>query len=538
MKYVLLLAVLCFGSAFSFDGCSLCTEIVQTAAGLLDEEEPVIAQKLHMVCNELGPLATICNSVVDSYLPQIIKWLEDGTHEKEICQKIGLCSSRAANLDSCSMCTTVVHYVSGMLGMEEPVIEAEVNKLCDALGPFAGTCKTVVDGYLKQIIQWLEDGTHEKEICQRIGLCTGKRGNSMLPLRVEAKISNGACSICKDIVGVVASLLDQTLPVIEAEVDKLCEDMGPVSSICKMIVNHYLEEIIDWLNKGTSVDEVCDKIGLCSTRKQTAVVAPKKYVHATPKGECSICTTIVGIVANLLDESEPEIEAEVDKACEELGPVASICKMLVSEYLPKVIKWLEDGESEKEVCSKLGLCATIMIEQQQRQNFDECNLCVTLVHTAKGMLDKPIDEIKKKMDEMCDQEAGGLAFMCKALVDQFAETVIKLLQDGVDEKQICVKIGMCSGQFSRAGRVLDPRVGGCDLCLMVAKTVSGLLHMEEPQIKAELDALCSKLGGFSGVCQTFVDKELDSVITWLQDGDNEKMVCQKLKLCSAKFIRN
>ena len=55
--------------------------------------QPVIARKVKMACNTLGPFASACRSAVDKYLPEIITWLENGDNEKMICQRLMLCDT-------------------------------------------------------------------------------------------------------------------------------------------------------------------------------------------------------------------------------------------------------------------------------------------------------------------------------------------------------------------------------------------------------------------------------------------------------------
>ena len=54
-------------------------------AGIANEEEPVIQKKVDALCNDLGPLASMCVNMVNSNLPTLIKGLQSDKDENEVC---------------------------------------------------------------------------------------------------------------------------------------------------------------------------------------------------------------------------------------------------------------------------------------------------------------------------------------------------------------------------------------------------------------------------------------------------------------------
>uniref|UniRef100_A0A914V4G4 Saposin B-type domain-containing protein n=1 Tax=Plectus sambesii TaxID=2011161 RepID=A0A914V4G4_9BILA len=67
--------------------------------------------------------------------------------------------------------------------------------------------------------------------------------------------------------------------------------------------------------------------------------------------ECTMCKTIVGMVEQYLEKNEDAEEEEIIQyVCKSLGPMESMCSMLVKSYLPQIIQYIEDDQPPTTVC--------------------------------------------------------------------------------------------------------------------------------------------------------------------------------------------
>jgi hypothetical protein len=358
--------------------CTLCKGLVALVGELIGEDESTIQQRLDGFCDELGPLGTECKKMVDDYLIKIVNMLNNGSTDDEICQEIGMCQSfvfqqkkQTKNIFDCEMCKELVEMAAKYLGQDESTIVQELESFCSDLGPLASTCKDLVDTYVKEILDLLQSGATADVICEKIGMCDSavKKipvAKLMAAKKVVKSPQFGECDICKVIVEAAQALLGLGTDEIEKKLDDVCDGIPFVGSECKKLVAKYVGEIVAYLKAGKTTDEVCKLITLCSKFDQillnqiharTMAMVEQLKAKRQPKDfTCDLCVEIAAEVGKYLGQDETEIVQELESFCSDLGPLASTCKSLVDEYVPKLIGYLQDGQSDKDACAAVGLC--------------------------------------------------------------------------------------------------------------------------------------------------------------------------------------
>ncbi|KAJ3426250.1 hypothetical protein M0812_28702 [Anaeramoeba flamelloides] len=75
--------------------------------------------------------------------------------------------------------------------------------------------------------------------------------------------------------------------------------------------------------------------------------------------ECNICLTVVTYLEDFLEEAktESEIELFLETICSKLGLFKDRCDTIVVEYVPEIIKLLENEEPPKRACEMVHLCS-------------------------------------------------------------------------------------------------------------------------------------------------------------------------------------
>jgi len=257
----------------------------------------------------------------------------------------------------CEICKVLYTVAAQYINQEEPTIQKYADEACDALGPFADTCKQYVNQYLPQIVAAIKSGSSEDEVCTNLlGLCSSK-ANSMILKPVVAKVvkSGGAieCEICKVLYTVAAQYINEEEPTIQKYADEACDALGPFADTCKTYVNQYLPQIVAAIKSGSSEDEVCtDLLGLCSSKAALPIQNGNII-------ECEICKLIVKLLAEAVADHNTAILNDLAKVCDVFpSSWKSKCVEIVNQYGAEVIKMIEDGAADK-ACDVIGTSAKL-----------------------------------------------------------------------------------------------------------------------------------------------------------------------------------
>ena len=419
--------------------CTLVVEAVERAMTSTTVESEIIAL-VEKICDQFpAPFSTLCDSLVQQYVPQIMEWLEQGLESLDICTKIGLCTAeevairRNANGITCTLCTTVVSAIEK--AMTSTTVESEiialVEKLCAKIeAPYSTLCNSLVEQYIPTIMQWLEQGLEKIEICQKIGLCA----------TLTRKPNGITCTLCTKVVDAVEKAMVST--IVESEiialVEKLCAEIpAPFSTICNSLVEQYVPQIMEWLEQGLESIDICQKIGLCDiiTRKPNGIT-------------CSLCTMVVEAVekAMVSTKVESEIIALVEKLCAEVpAPFSTICNSLVEQYVPQIMEWLEQGLESADICKKIGLCDAITLARipTQQSNGITCDICKDFFKWAGEEVEKyTVPYLWKLVSEECPK-VPYLKYFCQIINEQNIETFVNLLVSAVTPEEACQFIRIC-----------------------------------------------------------------------------------------------
>jgi hypothetical protein len=253
--------------------------------------------------------------------------------------------------------------------------------------------------------------------------------------------TGAGCTVCNFVVKEVAALLQKGEPNIEGALGKVCAALGPLSSVCSAVIDKELNNIISWLQDGDNEEAICERLSLCP-----------KAVENVKGVECSVCKEIVHLVSGLLSKSEPEIEAEVNKLCAKLGPLASTCKKIADGGLDKIVAWLKAGENQETICKKLHACTTVEnqlhqylashIQKQENVGGIECTICEKVVGLVSGLIHSSKAKIEEEVNKLCS-ELGPFASTCRSFVDKGLDNIIAWLKAGENQRTICSKLHAC-----------------------------------------------------------------------------------------------
>jgi saposin len=171
-------------------------------------------------------------------------------------------ASGSPNTLACEVCKQIIDYIEQLLiaGFLESEIEALVDQLCEGLpAPLSSLCITFVNQNIEVIIQWINEGIDQLDICKQLGLCESapqaKRQPRSLP-----------CDICREVVTRVIQLVLEGVAEEEiiAAANAFCDEYaGPLAAYCKSFLDSSIDSIIKYCEQGLDPDAICVLLGLC-----------------------------------------------------------------------------------------------------------------------------------------------------------------------------------------------------------------------------------------------------------------------------------
>lgn len=165
--------------------CAICEFLVKEIEAELakNSTEAAIMKKLDAVCSHLGAIKAECTAVVNQYGPQIIALLEQKEDPQTVCTQVKACKTAArkvapvAATAECAICEFLIKEVEARLASNktETEIEADLDKVCGHLGAIKAECTAVVNQYLPQMIQALENKEDPQTVCTQVKACKTAR---------------------------------------------------------------------------------------------------------------------------------------------------------------------------------------------------------------------------------------------------------------------------------------------------------------------------------------------------------------------------
>ena len=160
----------------------MCTKVVQYIEQLLKDQtvESEIAILVEQLCVSFpSPYDSLCKTVVETYLPTVIEWLEQGFESLDICTSIGLCSeSKTKRVTGrktgagCQICQAWFKWAENEL---ENVTVEELWKLvsqeCPNVPYLKYFCQTITEQNIQTFVSLILSNLPAEQCCTWVGLC-------------------------------------------------------------------------------------------------------------------------------------------------------------------------------------------------------------------------------------------------------------------------------------------------------------------------------------------------------------------------------
>lgn len=488
--------------------CMFCMVIVKDVEGFVkaNKTEQEIMNFLTNVCQMIPTksIADECQTIVQTYVPEIIELVTSEVDPKVICTLIKLCNSLEDKVSHphlpvsevkpqqitkfsplpiqsepiCTDCQKFFNDIKNLVlaNATEQEIETLIDQtLCSYLGSYETMCKDLVKQYLPEIMQLLSSEFDPKMVCQSLGFCTQtmpETRNFLLKMKLMkskfysiASADNSAegCNTCKAIMKDIQDL-DRN-KAIQTEIKdffkkEVCDHFGNYKFACNGFVDVYGEALFELLANELDPESRCRSLGFCATdnvirdpvREATPsrkpVSTPVTRVEASP--QCILCEFVMKEIDDLLSKNatEQEIIAALEKVCSIMpSKVRASCDAFVEEYGKAIIDMLVQELDPSVICTTLGLCpSSKSVVLTKLEGGLECTVCETVMQYLEALLEEnaTISVIESALEKVCNFLPAKFKSECDYVVETYGPLAIKFITTELTPKEICEKVGACS----------------------------------------------------------------------------------------------
>jgi saposin len=504
-----------------------------------------------------APYNTLCDTLVEQYVPQIMTWLSEGLEKVQVCKKLGFCPKTRqangfkANAFTCTLCQTVVQMVEKVMvdTKVEADVQALVGKVCLKFpAPYDTLCQSLVGQFIPTIMEYLEQGLEKLDVCRKIKMCPKADAVSANKFDVAGPLT---CTICTTIVSSVEQyIIDQkTEAEAIALLKKLCVKFpAPYNTLCDTLVEQYVPQIMQWAEQGIEKVEICKKLKFCTDGKMLRTANGWKPSALS----CSVCQTIVKYVEETITSSSftEQVEFLINKLCAKLpDQYVDLCTTTVNEYIPYMLQLLEQGVEKIDICTRIKMCEKKVHRQHRHArrsngfnvNGFACNICKTIVDKVIEVIKSTTveSEVIAKVEVLCAKFPAPYNTLCNTLVEQYVPQMIEWAAQGLESIEICKKIKMCKNGnqkaviYSANGFKANPIV--CTVCQTIVTYVEQIMvdTKVESAIQEQISKLCTKFPApYSTLCDTLVGQYIPMIMQWAEQGLEKAEICKKIKLCA------
>eukprot|EP00761_Pharyngomonas_kirbyi_P011302 gb/GECH01011327.1/.p1 GENE.gb/GECH01011327.1/~~gb/GECH01011327.1/.p1 ORF type:complete len:398 (+),score=74.98 gb/GECH01011327.1/:1-1194(+) len=362
----------------------------------------------------------------------------------------------ASNVE-CSLCEFVIGEAERFITntSNEKNIERVLDHICDVLPKQSESfCKSLVNQYTPELINYIKSQYPADVICKKIGLCDSSvQVEVVSPAKEETfQASESGCAICNYLVNLAENYLEEhkTEKELEDILDRACTFLpDQYQAACESAVTIYGPSIIKKIiNKDISeLDKVCDAIGVCDKDTQNQEQQNEESPQSSANLECAVCEYLLSYLENMVDSSTT-ID-EIDKVCDILpSSVSKSCHEIVETYGPQILDYLVNKYPADKVCGMISLCKSAQDEVKKPQSADDfyCTTCEFVMKYLDGYLSKDTtiqDMLNFLNHDVCDKLPSELGSVCHLFVDMEADKVIRAIIKDISPDRVCSFIDAC-----------------------------------------------------------------------------------------------
>jgi len=292
---------------------------------------------------------------------------------------------------------------------------------------------------------------------------------------------------------------------------------------------------------------------------------------------CVICEYVITTLDGMIEDktNEKQIKDALESLCSYLpSTVSKQCNSFVETYTDMIIEMLTHDISPEQVCTELGLCASVGNVVQHIQHkivldplsaSPYCTLCEYAIQELDNMLEDKSneEEIKQSLDILCNQLSLPVKKQCIKMVSEYTDQIIDLFIKEYTPEMVCTELSLCVNNDINSNdipalngpvQIIDiPRITPQPKPMQVGKSVARVScvmcefamkvldeHLEDPssidQVERMVQFLCSYLPGtVADKCEELVDEYGERLVKAIVEDEMEpEQICTEvIGVCSS-----
>lgn len=558
--------------------CNFCQFVVHGVESLVtaNRTEAAIEKALDDVCGLLpASLSPMCDTLVNTYTPQLLQMLVNRYSPEEVCTGIGACKPSAPAVQVsepvlCEACEFVVGGVEKIIGNDKTQqnIEDALQLVCYfAPKSLEAECQGIVTTFTPALIEFILANYPASVVCPKIGVCpsfddlSAEMYGEMIesPPEFSSNLVSGGleCTICTFVLQELEQLLasNWTEAKIEAALDNVCTKFGFLANLCESFVNTYTPTIISALENKVPPSKVCDTIKACTSDEEeipgSTVLSPVPEEALHDSVICGICELVLTEAERWIagNWSEDKIEEGLDDLCSKLGKFSSACDAFVAANVPVIIDYIEQKVPANEICVLVKACdkpedsfaatATVVLAADPFEVVESsalgCEMCEVVTAGIEFLIGQNSSEaaIVAAVDKVCTILPSAMQGLCTTLINTYGPQIIQGFLNKETPTVICQQIKLCTSSPTVLVQAVGSSKLECQLCTFVIGEGEKILAKNSTQQDVEnaLDSVCSKMGSFAPLCESFVDEVVPLAAYEISAYVTPALVCQTAKMC-------
>jgi saposin len=358
---------------------------------------------------------------------------------------------------SCRLCTILAEQLEPMALAGHNAFDSvsRAGQICQILDPTAHpACAQIVSLHGRTLFKLIQSGLPLSKACAATRLCpTTPTSSARRPHRAALPPNAKGCDVCMQFAEYVKVLMWENItgPDFYNHLTVFCETFPyPDSALCDALETIYLAEIEKEVQAGTESFDICVNIGFCDgcAKKRSDVY------------DCDFCQNLIlWLEAQAQHFAEPYVlDALIDLCVTLPSPLSAFCVAYVDQTIDAWIQWIEDQVPGYQICELVGFCPDPTEKKVNVLKFARpgdsvlCELCKGIVDAIAQMLvdQKVEEEIEDYLQGWCSEIGGAIGNLCKSIVEQYTPLICELLEEGLEELDICQKIGLCDNRNAKS----------------------------------------------------------------------------------------
>ncbi|KAM9967735.1 hypothetical protein ACTFIW_001821 [Dictyostelium discoideum] len=254
------------------------------------------------------------------------------------------------------------------------------------------------------------------------------------------------CNLCNAVVGFAEKYV--TTNATEQELIKKLDDYCGIlpsefSQSCLETVNNYGVLIIRLLINKEDADNICIMIELCpksSSSSSSPSLFSIKENNNSNGTDCEICTFITKYAENLLEANKTieDIVKVVDDFCKVLpSQYKTDCVAMASNYIPAIVKMLENNYNAEQVCQELSFC--LPPPPPSTEGTTLCDICLDFANDAIEVVENSGD-VETQLLKECKYFFSFLPTIenqCEKIISENFDSIVNEIQDHINPTSLC-----------------------------------------------------------------------------------------------------